>query len=114
MKKNKKIVLIGAGSAMFTRGLVADLILSSDWRPLELGLVDIDPQALETAEKLSKRMVEARNAEIVVQASTDRCDILPGADVVVSTSGGVVRAGGLKPSKYFRKVNIFGWEVGCH
>ncbi len=82
----KKIVLIGAGSAMFTRGLVADLILS-DLCPLELGLVDIDPQALETAEKLSQRMVEARNAAIVVQASTDRCDILPGADVVVSTIG---------------------------
>lgn len=83
----KKIVLVGAGSAMFTQGLVADLILSPDLGPWDLGLVDIDPQALETAEGLSRRMVESRGAEIAVQASTDRRDVLPGADVVVSTIG---------------------------
>jgi alpha-galactosidase len=83
----KKIVLIGAGSAMFTQGLVADMIQSPDLGPWELGLVDIDPQALETAEGLSRRMVEARGAEIAVSAATDRRDVLPGADVVVSTVG---------------------------
>jgi alpha-galactosidase len=83
----KKIVLIGAGSAMFTQGLVADLILSPDLGPWELGLVDIDPVALETAEGLARRMVEAKDAGIAIQASTDRRDILPGADVVVTTIG---------------------------
>jgi len=87
MNKRKKLVLIGAGSAMFTHGLVADLILSPDLGPWELGLVDIDPQALETAEGLSRRMVEAKSADIVINASTDRCDVLPGANVVVSTIG---------------------------
>jgi alpha-galactosidase len=87
MDKRKKIVLVGAGSAMFTQGLVADMILSPDVGPWELGLVDIDPQALETAEGLSRRMVEAGEADIVVSASTDRCDILLGADVVVMTVG---------------------------
>ena len=84
---SKKIVLIGAGSAVFTRGLVADLILSPDLGPWELGLVDIDPEALETAEGLSRRMVQAKEAGITIQASTDRRDILPGADVVVTTVG---------------------------
>ncbi len=83
----KKIVLIGAGSAVFTRGLVADLILLDDLGPWELGLVDIDPAALETAEGLSRQMVESRDAEITIQASTDRREVLPGADVVVSTVG---------------------------
>jgi alpha-galactosidase len=83
----KKIVLIGAGSAMFTQGLVADMIQSPDMGPWELGLVDIDPQALETAEGLSRRMIEARGAKIAVSASTDRRDVLPGADVVVATVG---------------------------
>ncbi len=36
----KKIVLIGAGSAMFTRGLVADLIQARDLAPWTVGLVD--------------------------------------------------------------------------
>jgi alpha-galactosidase len=83
----KKIVLIGAGSAMFTQGLVADMIQSPELGPWELGLVDVDPQALETAEGLSRRMVEGRGAEIAVSTSTDRRDVLPGADVVVSTVG---------------------------
>jgi alpha-galactosidase len=72
---------------MFTQGLVADMIQSPDLGPWELGLVDVDPQALETAEGLSHWMVEARGAEIAVSASTDRRDVLPGADVVVSTVG---------------------------
>ena len=83
----KKIVLIGAGSAVFTQGLVADMILSPDLGPWELGLVDIDPQALETAEGLSRRMIEARDEEINISASTERRDILPGADIVVATVG---------------------------
>ena len=78
-------MLIGAGSAAFTRGLVADLILSGqDW---DLGLVDTDPEALETAEGLSRRMVETMGAGIAIQASTDRSEVLAGADVVVTTIG---------------------------
>ncbi|MEZ4732381.1 MAG: hypothetical protein R3E79_35155 [Caldilineaceae bacterium] len=79
----RKIVLIGAGSASFSQGLVADLIMTG--KPWQLGLVDIDPRALETAEGLSRRMIAAREADVVVEASTDRRDILPGADAVVTT-----------------------------
>jgi alpha-galactosidase len=82
-----KMVLVGAGSAMFTRGLVADLILARDLAPWTLGLVDIDPAALETAEGLCRRMIEAKGASIRLQASTDRREVLPGADVVVTTVG---------------------------
>jgi alpha-galactosidase len=83
----KKIVLIGAGSAVFTRGLVADLIQAPQLGPWALGLVDVDPEALDTAEGLVRRMVEARRADIALQASTDRRDVLPAADVVVTTIG---------------------------
>ena len=82
-----KIVLIGAGSAVFTRGLVADLILLRELGPWELGLVDIDVTALETAEGLSRKMVESQGADVKIAASTDRRDLLPGADVVVTTIG---------------------------
>jgi alpha-galactosidase len=84
MKRNK-LVLIGAGSAMFTQGLVADLILSG--RPWQLGLVDIDPQALGVAVGLSERMVAHKESDITVECSTDRRDLLPGSDVVVTTIG---------------------------
>ena len=107
MDKRKKIVLVGAGSAMFTQGLVADMILSPDVGPWELGLVDIDSQALETAEGVSRRMVEAREADIVVSASTDRCDVLPGADVVVMTVGVGGRRGWEKDVFIPRKYGIY-------
>ena len=87
MSHSTKIVLIGAGSAVFTKGLVADLIQSPGLGPWELGLVDIDPEALETAEGLSRRMVEAMGADIRVTASVDRRDVLPDADIVVTTIG---------------------------
>ncbi|MGC9347073.1 MAG: hypothetical protein ACP5JG_02950 [Anaerolineae bacterium] len=82
-----KVVLVGAGSAVFTKGLVADMIQSPDLGPWVLGLVDVDPDALRTATGLARRMVEATGAEITVEASIERRDLLPGADVVVSTIG---------------------------
>ncbi|MBN2389634.1 MAG: hypothetical protein JXR84_02845 [Anaerolineae bacterium] len=82
-----KIVLIGAGSAMFTQGLVADMLHSPDLGPWQLGLVDIDLEALATAEGLCRRMIAASGAEIAIEASLDRRDVLPGADVVVTTIG---------------------------
>ena len=82
-----KIVLIGAGSAVFTKGLVADMLQSPELGLWRLGLVDIDPEALETAEGLCRRMVAAAGADIAIEASLDRRDVLPGADVVVTTIG---------------------------
>ncbi len=83
--RKKKIVIIGAGSAMFTQGLVADLIAAG--KPWLLGLVDIDPQALQVAEGLSRKMVQTSGADIQIEASLDRKDVLPGSDVVVTTIG---------------------------
>jgi alpha-galactosidase len=83
MKEN--VVLVGAGSAMFTRGLVADLIKRG--QPCDLGLIDIDPHALAVAEGLTRKMIAAKNAPITLRASTDRRDVLPGASVVICTVG---------------------------
>ncbi len=80
---NEKLVLIGAGSAMFTRGLVAD-VLSQGWQG-EVALVDIDPEALEVAEKLARKMLDARGSNLKLSASTDRRAVLEGATAVICT-----------------------------
>ncbi len=85
--KRRKIVLIGAGSAMFSRGLISDLIKSSGLGPWELGLVDIDPEALEAIEGLAEKMIDQKNADIKISASTERKDILPDSDIVVTMIG---------------------------
>jgi alpha-galactosidase len=105
--RRKKIVLIGAGSAMFTQGLVADMILATDMGPWELGLVDIAPEALKAAEGLSRHMVEARGVDIAISASTDRRDVLPGADVVVMTVGVGGRRGWEKDVFIPRKYGVY-------
>ena len=81
----EKVVLIGAGSASFTRGLLVDLI-QSDW-DAEIALVDIDPDALAVAQGLAAKMIEAKGASIGLSASTDRRQALSGATVVICTIG---------------------------
>lgn len=81
----EKVVLIGAGSAMFTKGLIADLI-SRKWEA-ELALVDIAPDALEVAEKLAAKMIAARRAPVSVVADTDRRAVLKDATSIICTVG---------------------------
>lgn len=80
-----KLVLIGAGSTVFTQRLVSDLILSGDPSKWELALVDIDEEVLDLVHKLVGKMLDARGADIHVTATTDRCEALPGANSVVTT-----------------------------
>ena len=84
MTQRRKIVLIGAGSAVFTKGLAADFI-QSKFGSWEIALCDINPVILESVTRLAKKMVEQKSADIVITSSTDRCELLPGADFVVTT-----------------------------
>ncbi|MRX44766.1 family 4 glycosyl hydrolase [Agromyces kandeliae] len=83
------LVLIGAGSAVFTRGLLADLIGARDLGGWEIRLVDVDPVALDVAADLAESMVAARGVgeDIRVVRSADRRSVLRGADFVVTCVG---------------------------
>jgi len=81
----EKVVLIGAGSAVFTRGLVSDLIRSG--LQAELALVDIDPDALDVAARLAQKMVAYKQAPVRVSAHIDRREALRGATIVICTIG---------------------------
>lgn len=80
-----KLVLIGAGSTVFTQRLVADIILAGEEDKWELALVDIDPVTLDAVDKLVAKMLEAKQANIPVTSTTNRKEVLPGADFVVTT-----------------------------
>jgi alpha-galactosidase len=81
----EQIVLIGAGSAVFMRGLVADLIATG--AEAGLALVDPDPVALDVASRLASKMIASRQAPLTLSAHTDRRAALPGATVVICTIG---------------------------
>src|ERR1700712_932372 len=83
------LVLIGAGSAVFTRGLLADLISARDLGDWEIRLVDVAPEPLLKAVGLAQKMIAARGVteHISVIGSLDRRDVLVGADFVVTCVG---------------------------
>ena len=81
----RTIVLLGVGSTYFTRGIVESLInKGGEW---DVRLVDIDPECLDIATRLSQRLVDAHEAPVTIRGSLDRTDVLSGADAVVSTIG---------------------------
>jgi alpha-galactosidase len=96
--ERKALVLVGAGSAVFTRGLLADLISAPDLGAWDLRLVDVDADALGVTVGLAERMVAARGEgeRISVSGTTDRLEGLPGAHVVICSVGVGGRPGWLK------------------
>ena len=66
---SKKIVLIGAGSYVFTRNLVRDILTFPAFRDAEIALVDIDPKVLDFSRKAVQRIIEAGNYPAKVTAT---------------------------------------------
>ncbi|MEM2587738.1 MAG: alpha-glucosidase/alpha-galactosidase, partial [Candidatus Bathyarchaeia archaeon] len=87
-----KLVVIGAGSLAFTPELLAEMATSEVFRGIEIGLVDIDEERLKIMEKIASRIINETRAEISVEASTDRGELLRKADFVVIT----IAVGGVK------------------
>lgn len=102
-----KLVLIGAGSTVFTQRLVADIILAGEADRWELALVDIDPVTLDAVDKLVAKMLLAKGANIPVTATTDRRAVLKGADFVVTTIAVGGRKGWQRDIEIPRRHGIF-------
>ena len=84
----KKMVLLGAGSAMFTQGLTLNLIKNPGKYTWELVLVDIDGNVLDPVVNLVEKIISAKKADhIEVWGAKDRREAFPGADYIVSTIG---------------------------
>ena len=80
-----KIVFIGAGSVGFMRGLVRDILTFPLLKNAELALVDIDKERLRFAQKACQKVIDMGNYPAKVTATTDRREVLKGADAVVVT-----------------------------
>lgn len=79
------IVLIGAGSTVFTPGLLSDLAGSAVFDGATVHLVDIDAEAATVMAALGRRIAAERGSGLQVVAHTDRREALPGADLVAVT-----------------------------
>jgi len=81
---NKKIVIIGAGSFVFSSRLTADILSYPELADSTISLVDIDSERLEFAEKIANRIIREGNyTKAAVTSTMDRQEALKGADFVI-------------------------------
>jgi alpha-galactosidase len=81
-----RIAFIGAGSTVFTRNLVGDLLSLPELREsTAFALMDIDPERLAASEDVVRRLAAARGVPARVEATLDRRAALDGADYVVTS-----------------------------
>ena len=79
------IAIIGAGSAVFTRELLGDILSFPELKAVRVVLHDIDAERLETAEAIAHATARAADAHPEVLATPDRRRALDGADYVINT-----------------------------
>ncbi|HEY3396106.1 MAG TPA: alpha-glucosidase/alpha-galactosidase [Armatimonadota bacterium] len=81
-----KVVVIGAGSASFGRGVIADLFQeeAQGLPDLEICLVDTAPEALATMLAFAERLKAHTASRARLTSFTDRRQALPGADYVIT------------------------------
>ncbi len=80
-----KVTFIGAGSAVFARQLITDILAVAGLDAGEFALVDVDVSRLDLARGIAERLVELSGKRWRVVASTDRRDVLPGSDYVINS-----------------------------
>jgi alpha-galactosidase len=80
-----RIALLGAGSTVFARQLMADFLCTPGLEEGTFALVDIDSQRLELAQRIGEKLAEQSGRHWTVEATADRLQALPGCDYVIST-----------------------------
>jgi len=80
-----KVTFIGAGSAVFARQLITDILAVEGLDAGTFALVDIDASRLELARLIAERLVELSGKRWSVIASTDRTAVLEGTDYVINS-----------------------------
>jgi len=88
-----KITFIGAGSTVFARNLMGDILSYPELAESTLSLHDIDEERLRTSEIVAHKIAAALGVKPVIEATTDRQKALDGADYAIA----MFQVGGYKP-----------------
>jgi len=88
-----KISLIGAGSTVFAKNLLGDILSFPELAEAEISLFDIDHERLQTSEVVANKVAETLGANPRIDATTDRERSLEGADYAIC----MIQVGGYKP-----------------
>lgn len=88
-----KVCMIGAGSTVFMKNLVGDILLNEMFADCEIALHDIDEARLKTSAIVAGKIADALSVSPTITATTDRREALTGADFVIV----MIQVAGYKP-----------------
>ena len=89
-----KITFIGAGSTVFAKNLIGDILSYPELAESTLTLHDIDAGRLHSSEIVTRKLAQALDAHPTIEATTDRCAALEGADYAIA----MFQVGGYRPA----------------
>ena len=79
-----KIAFIGAGSTVFAKNLIGDILSFPELANSTISLFDIDPTRLCTSEIVAHKIADTLAVEPTIEATDDRREALDGADYVIA------------------------------
>ncbi len=89
-----KITFIGAGSSVFMKNIVGDILQRPALAGAEIALMDINAERLEMSEVIAKKLVQTLGVPATVTSFSSQREALDGADFVVVC----FQIGGYQPS----------------
>ncbi len=88
-----KITLIGAGSTVFAKNLLGDILAFPELAESHIALMDIDSERLTTSEVVARKVAQAVGARPKITTHTDRRAALDGSDYAIN----MIQVAGYKP-----------------
>lgn len=85
--------MIGAGSTVFVKNLMGDILSKPALSNCHLSLMDIDPRRLDESTLVARKIVASVDANPEITTHTDRREALEGADFVIN----MIQVGGYEP-----------------
>ena len=89
-----KITFIGAGSTVFMKNILTDVLLEPELKSSHIVLHDIDDKRLQTSQLVAEKVSSTIGTSATIEAMSDRKEALKNADFVIV----MIQVGGYKPS----------------
>jgi alpha-galactosidase len=89
-----KISFVGAGSTVFMKNILTDILLESELNSSEITLYDIDSSRLKTSQIVADKVASSLKVSASIKSTNDRKKALKEADFVIV----MIQVGGYKPS----------------
>src|SRR5258707_12669814 len=89
----RKITFIGAGSTVFAKNLLVDLLSCSELADSRICLFDIDHERLQTCEIVARRVAQQLEVAPEIEITTDGGHAVDGATYAIN----IIQVGGYRP-----------------